>query len=250
MNACGQHTMAHIGFQGMSIKSGKLVAPALQVLLGGGIVGNGTGRIADKVIKIPSKRGPVALRKILTDFQSNSILGESFLDYYDRKGENYFYTYLKPIADSTNLVNSDFIDWGSEELYKTEVGVGECAGVVIDLVATLLLESQEKIDHAIEASKLDQFSDSIYYSYTSIVNTAKALLLTEGKKTNTQAGIISQFEEVFGGEIQLESSFSEFVYQIQKNEPTQEFALKYLNDAKLFYNKVDAFHAKSVVNEG
>ena len=250
MNACGQHTMAHIGFQGMSIKSGKLVAPALQVLLGGGIVGNGTGRIADKVIKIPSKRGPVALRKILTDFHSNSILGESFLDYYDRKGENYFYTYLKPIADSTNLVNSDFIDWGSEELYKTEVGVGECAGVVIDLVATLLLESQEKIDHAIEASKLDQFSDSIYYSYTSIVNTAKALLLTEGKKTNTQAGIISQFEEVFGGEIQLESSFSEFVYQIQKNEPTQDFALKYLNDAKLFYNKVDAFHAKSVVNEG
>ena len=31
MNSCGQHTMAHIGFQGMSIKSGNLVAPALQM---------------------------------------------------------------------------------------------------------------------------------------------------------------------------------------------------------------------------
>jgi sulfite reductase (ferredoxin) len=30
MNACGQHNMAEIGFQGMSI-NGKLVAPALQV---------------------------------------------------------------------------------------------------------------------------------------------------------------------------------------------------------------------------
>jgi sulfite reductase (ferredoxin) len=219
-------------------------------LLGGGILGNGAGRIADKVIKIPNKRGPLALRTILNDFQSNTVLGESFLEYYDRQGEMYFYNYLKPLADSSNLVDSDFIDWGSEELYKTEIGVGECAGVVIDLVATLLLESQEKIDNANEALKLEQFSDSIYYSYTSIVNTAKALLLTEGKKTNTQAGIISQFEEVFGGEIKLESSFSDFVYQIQKNEPTKEFAQSYLNDANLFYAKVDAFHSKSVVNEG
>jgi sulfite reductase (ferredoxin) len=33
--------MSEIGFQGMSINAGKLVAPALQVLLGGGILGNG-----------------------------------------------------------------------------------------------------------------------------------------------------------------------------------------------------------------
>jgi sulfite reductase (ferredoxin) len=37
MNACGQHNMAEIGFQGMSINAGKLVAPALQVLLGGNL---------------------------------------------------------------------------------------------------------------------------------------------------------------------------------------------------------------------
>jgi sulfite reductase (ferredoxin) len=55
MNACGQH-MSSIGFQGMSINSGKLVAPALQVLLGGGILGDGKGRFSDKVIKIPSRR--------------------------------------------------------------------------------------------------------------------------------------------------------------------------------------------------
>jgi sulfite reductase (ferredoxin) len=30
--------MSEIGFQGMSINAGKLVAPALQVLLGGGIL--------------------------------------------------------------------------------------------------------------------------------------------------------------------------------------------------------------------
>jgi sulfite reductase (ferredoxin) len=44
MNACGNN-MAEIGFQGMSINAGKLVAPAL---LGGGNLGNGNGRFLIK----------------------------------------------------------------------------------------------------------------------------------------------------------------------------------------------------------
>jgi len=47
MNACGQHNMANIGFQGMSVRTkDKLTAPALQVLLGGGNNGNGQGVFA------------------------------------------------------------------------------------------------------------------------------------------------------------------------------------------------------------
>lgn len=249
MNSCGQHTMAHIGFQGMTIKSGKLVAPALQVLLGGGVLGNGVGRIADKVIKIPSKKGPDALRAILNDLELNREEGEPFLAYYDRQGENHFYNLLKPLADSSNLQESDFTDWGGEEPFEMAVGVGECAGVVIDLVATLLLDSEEKLENATEALKLNQFSDSIYYAYTSLVNTAKALLLTKDKTTNTQAGIVSEFEAFFTEEIELESPFSEFVYQIQNNEPTKEFAQKYLNDAQLFYEKATELRTKILSDE-
>ncbi|MBC8111443.1 MAG: nitrite/sulfite reductase, partial [Verrucomicrobia bacterium] len=50
MNSCGQHGMATIGFHGSSLKANGKVLPALQVLLGGGTVGNGEGRIADKVL--------------------------------------------------------------------------------------------------------------------------------------------------------------------------------------------------------
>ncbi|MBI9041520.1 HEPN domain-containing protein [Lutibacter sp.] len=249
MNSCGQHSMAHIGFQGMTVKSGKLVAPALQVLLGGGVLGNGEGRVSNKVIKIPSKRGPEALRTILKDYESNVKTGESFLNYYDRHGERYFYNILKPLADTSNLVRSDFIDWGSEEQYEMAVGVGECAGVVIDLVATLLFESEEKIENATEALKLDQYSDSIYYAYTSMVNTAKALLLTEGESTNTQANIISLFETVFSEKIGLPTTFSEFVYQIQKNGPTKQFAEKYVADAQLFYAKANEYRIKNGSDE-
>lgn len=250
MNACGQHNMAEIGFQGMSIKVGKQVAPALQVLLGGGTLGDGKGRFADKVVKVPSKRGPEALRILLNDFEANSTSEEKFADYYDRQGKTYFYDLLKDLADTTNLSENDFVDWGHEKPYIKAVGVGECAGVVIDLIATLLFESEEKIDNAKSALERKAWADSIYHSYTSIVNSAKALLLSEDVKTNTQAGIISQFDELFvsTGKIELATSFRDFAYQLNENEPSEAFASKYLEDAQLFLKRVDAYRTKEVQN--
>jgi len=248
MNACGQHNMANIGYQGMSVKSGKLVAPALQILLGGGILKDGQGRVSDKVIKIPSKRGPESLRLILNDFIENAD-GKDFINYYLKQGEKYFYDFLKPLSDVTNLVDSDFIDWGSEEKYATAVGVGECAGVVIDLIATLLFDSKEKIENAKEVFAEGKLSDAIYYSYSSIVNTAKALLTAEGKKTNTHNKIIADFNEVFvaTGKIELGIDFESFIYQINQNEVSEEFTKSYLQDAEKFYTLVDQYRGKELV---
>ncbi|MBV1887689.1 MAG: HEPN domain-containing protein [Urechidicola sp.] len=251
MNSCGQHSMAEIGFQGMSIRTkDKQVAPALQVLLGGGTLGNGKGRYADKVIKIPSKRGDDALRFILNNYAQNATIQEPFLDYYDRLGENYFYELLKPLASVENLSPSDFVDWGTDKKYKKEIGVGECAGVIIDLIQTLIFESEEKIEFAAEAINERQWSDSIYHSYASIVNAAKALLLSEDKPTNTHMGIIRDFDTYFVENkiVKLPTSFSNFVYQINQNKPTEEFALKYLEDAKLFVKIIEAFREVELEN--
>ncbi|MCL7753846.1 HEPN domain-containing protein [Polaribacter sp. Z022] len=243
MNACGQHNMANIGFQGMTVRTpDKLVAPALQVLLGGGNLGDGNGVFADKVVKVPSKRGPEALRRILNDFEANSN-GKQFVEYYKEKGEKYFYDFLNDLQDVSNLTQEDFIDWGETEKYVKEIGIGECAGVVIDLIATLFFESEEKIDNAKEAFNNGVYSGSIYYTYQSIVNSAKASLLAENKKTNTHAGIISQFDELFvaTGKIELSTSFTDLIYQINKFAPTKEFAEKYINDANEFLQKVRAY---------
>jgi len=248
MNACGQHNMAEIGFQGMTIKSGKLVAPALQILLGGGTLGNGQGRFADKVLKIPSKRGPLALRKILDDFKVNALAEESFLEYYKRKEKLYFYTLLKPLSDSAELQQDDFIDWGNEKPYIKAVGIGECAGVVIDLIETLLLESEEKIENASAALRNHLHSDSIYHSYAAIVNSAKALLLSAQQKTNSHATIINQFDAVFveTKKIELPDTFATFIYQIQKNEPTAAFAKSYLNDAVWFLQQLKTYRKEEL----
>jgi sulfite reductase (ferredoxin) len=249
MNACGQHNMAEIGFQGMSINSGKLVAPALQVLLGGGNLGNGQGRFSDKVIKIPSRRGPEALRLILNDFQTNAN-GLSFLNYYDAKGEKYFYEFLKPLADVTNLTEADFVDWGNADNYVKAVGVGECAGVVIDLVATLLVEAKDKLTFSQEALNDQKWSDSIYLTYAGFVNAAKALLLAEKQKTNHHAGIIDLFDTVFveTKKIQLTTTFKELVYQIKDNEPSEAFAKHYLEQATAFFATIEEYREKDLAN--
>ncbi|MEO1713175.1 MAG: nitrite/sulfite reductase, partial [Bacteroidota bacterium] len=62
MNACGQHMAAQIGFHGSSIKKKPLVIPAMQIVLGGGVAPDGRGFIAEKIIKLPTKRVPQALR--------------------------------------------------------------------------------------------------------------------------------------------------------------------------------------------
>jgi len=251
MNACGQHNMAQIGFQGMSIRTkDKRVAPAVQVLLGGGTLGNGEGRFADKVIKIPAKRGPQALRFILDDFRTNKINGESFLDYYDKKGERYFYDFLVPLSNTDDLMDSDFIDWGNTDNYVQEIGIGECAGVVIDLVQTLMMEAKEKLDLAKDSFEDQKWADAIYNTYTALVNGAKALLLSENVNTNTHANIISQFDDIYinSGKIDLASSFTDLVYQINKNKPTKSFAKKYAEQSILFFETVESYRAKELVS--
>ena len=76
-----------------------------------------------------------------------------------------------------------------------------------------------------------------------MVNSAKASLLSANKKTNTHASIIAQFDELFvtSEKIELGTSFSEFIYQINKFAPTEDFAKKYINDASIFLEKVRAY---------
>jgi sulfite reductase (ferredoxin) len=245
MNSCGQHGLAEIGFHGSSVKANGKVVPAVQVMLGGGTVGDGVGRVAERVIKVPSKRAPQVLHGILNDFKANSATEESFHTYYDRQGKDYFYQLLKPIADLTTLQNNEFVDWGHEETFETAIGVGECAGVIIDLVATLLLEAEEKLAWALQAFNKQAYADSIYHAYSALVSAAKSLLLDKGINSSTQVGVIREFDNHFveSGEINLPTTFTDLVLQINKNEPSLAFATQYLDEAKGFLQQIKEIRA-------
>ncbi|MGF7037156.1 nitrite reductase [Mucilaginibacter lappiensis] len=242
MNSCGQHGLAHIGFHGSSLKAGTRVLPSVQVMLGGGTVGDGVGRAADRVIKVPSKRATDVLRALLDDYKELSTENETYHAYYDRQGKDYFYRLLKPLADLTTLTDEEFVDWGHQETYVSAIGVGECAGVIIDLVATLLYESEEKLGWANQSFQAGAWSDAIYHSYNVLLSSAKALLLDKSVSTSTQAAVIREFDAnyVDKGEFDIQGSFNDLVLQINQHEPSAEFAAAYLAQATEFLDKSKA----------
>jgi sulfite reductase (ferredoxin) len=250
MNSCGQHGMASIGFHGSSLKAKGQVVPALQVLIGGGVLGSGNGRIADKVIKVPSKRGPDVLRLVLNDYKTNAG-NESFLNYSQQRGERYYYDLLKPLASLETLQAEDYIDWGQQEKFATAIGVGECAGVMIDLVATLILEAEEKIMASEEGLINNKWADGIYNAYSAQVHTAKALLLQQGVQCNTQHGILNDFDKHFTekGLYTDSGSFKATVMRMNDAAPSEEFANEYLHQAKEFIEFAKTFREQAVMAE-
>lgn len=251
MNSCGQHGMASIGFHGSSLKAKGQILPALQVLIGGGVLGGGAGRVADKVLKVPSKRGPDVLRSLLNDYKANGRVQETYLSYTERQGEKYFYELLKPLASLETLQAEDYIDWGQEEKFATAIGVGECAGVMIDLVATLILEAEEKLSNAEECLSNKAWADGIYHAYAGFIHTAKALLLQNGVQCNTQHGILNDFDKHFAekGLSVGAGSFKEMVLQINKQEPSEAFANEYLERAKEFASWAKQYREQAVLAE-
>ncbi|WP_128544014.1 HEPN domain-containing protein [Larkinella soli] len=252
MNGCGQHSVANIGFHSSSVKNGALVLPALQVLLGGGFNGKGEGLIGDKVIKVPTKRGPEALRVLLNDFDANAFDGEYYSDYYARQGKNYFYTLLKPLADLKTLSQEDYSDWDHTEQFVTEIGVGECAGVMIDLVATTLTEAEDKLNWAQEALAESRWADAIYHAYNVFITSAKAALMTKEVSTNTQHGIVNDFDKNFIGEgfHTGEGEFKTLVFSISKNEPSEDFARVFVEKADRFLIGIRAYRERQIELEG
>ncbi len=248
MNSCGQHMIANIGFHGSSIKNGEFIIPALQVVIGGGVDESGKGFIADKVIKLPTKRIPEAVRVLLHDYEQNSNEGEYFNDFYQRRGKIYFYDLLKHLADLTTLNPTDYIDWGHNDKFIPEIGVGECAGVSYDMVSTIVGDAEERLAFAKEGLEEGKFADSIYNSYSGLVIGAKALLLSKEIACNTHNKIISDFNNHYykTGEFKLDQDFESLVLQINKNEPSEGFAHQYFDEASDFLAKLHEVRSKQV----
>ncbi|WP_421976728.1 HEPN domain-containing protein [Roseivirga seohaensis] len=250
MNACGQHMAANIGFHGSSIKNGALVIPAMQVVIGGGISPKGEGFIAEKVVKVPTKKIPLALSFILHEFEEKANEGEYFNDFYQRLGKLHFYHLLKPLTDVQALEASDYVDWGKSESFSPEIGVGECASVTLDVIQTVIEEAKERLDWSKEGLEEGIYADAIYNSYNAFVIAAKALLLSEDISCNTQIGILQSFDQTFQNKalFQFESSFEDFVLQINKNEPSEEFANSFYNAAEQFLIKANTYRSQQLAD--
>jgi sulfite reductase (ferredoxin) len=244
MNSCGQHMIAQIGFSGSSLRVGERIAPAMQVVLGGGVDPDGSGYIAEKVIKVPTRKIPDALRTILEDYATNGENGEYFNSYFRKQGKRYFYDILKDLGSKDSITNEDYIDWGDEADYVQEIGVGECAGVSYDMVSTIVNDANIKLEEAKEALESEGYKEAAYYTYTGLVIGAKALLLSIDVACNTQIAILKDFDEhlIKKHDFKLKGgSIEQLALQIKMTKPTASFAKEFVQQLEVFLADVRKF---------
>jgi sulfite reductase beta subunit-like hemoprotein len=127
-NGCGQHHIAGIGFQGSIRKLGGRAVPQYFVLVGGGPTADGVtfGRLA---AKIPARRAPVALERLIGLYQQDRRHDESPTAFFQRIGlaeVKAAIADLEPLTEDT-AQPEDFIDLGETTAFSPEVMDGECA---------------------------------------------------------------------------------------------------------------------------
>tara|TARA_B100001123_G_scaffold177634_1_gene203677 strand:+ start:6723 stop:8483 length:1761 start_codon:yes stop_codon:yes gene_type:complete len=129
-NGCGQHHIADIGFHGAAAKGPGGQVPAYELFLGGSF-DNGDTRIGQRVkTKIPAKRVPEALTKIISQYKIDRTDNELFKDYVVRVGAENIEPILEEFKEIPELNKESldyYIDWTKTAKYQLERGEGECA---------------------------------------------------------------------------------------------------------------------------
>ena len=129
-NGCGQHHVADIGFHGAAAKGPGGQVPAYELFLGGGFE-NGDTRIGLRAkTKVPAKRMPDALRKVLDFYKAERNDDEIFRDFTARVGAESFEPLLAEFKEIPELNRESldmYIDWDKTVKYVVERGEGECA---------------------------------------------------------------------------------------------------------------------------
>jgi sulfite reductase beta subunit-like hemoprotein len=127
-NGCGQHHVAAIGFQGSARKVGGRAVPQYFVLVGGGVGADGArfGRLA---AKIPARRVPQALDRLVALWREERREGEDASAFFARVEPARARAALADLAELAEgeLAPQDVVDLGESAEFRPETGEGECA---------------------------------------------------------------------------------------------------------------------------
>jgi sulfite reductase beta subunit-like hemoprotein len=125
-NGCSQHHLAAIGLQGSARRVGDRAAPQYFVLVGGGVDADGArfGRLAAKV---PARRVPEALHRLVRLWEAERAPGEAPGPFLARSLDR-AKALLAPLEPLDTAAGSeDFVEPGASAPFQPAVEAGECA---------------------------------------------------------------------------------------------------------------------------
>jgi sulfite reductase beta subunit-like hemoprotein len=127
-NSCGQHHVAALGFHGTLRRVDGKTIPEYQLHLGGGIGVDGAvfGR---QVVKVPARRIPQAVTRLLELYREKRQEGEEALAFFRRVDEKDVKSALADLTDfdPATAKPEEYLDHGDEQPFVVAIGQGECA---------------------------------------------------------------------------------------------------------------------------
>ncbi len=130
-NACGHHHVASIGLYGASRRINGRQVPCYQLLLGGGVAA-GTATFGRPVLRVPARRAPEAILRLINHYRSRRAEGQGFDAWWRADPDGHATTVAALLSDLVDLPPFEtspelYFDWGDEAEFKVQVGQGECA---------------------------------------------------------------------------------------------------------------------------
>lgn len=239
-NACAQHQLASIGFQGVGKKVGPHTAPLYEVHLGGSNTGIGL-----TILKIPAKRLPETVKFLVDWYRRDRQPAESFRQFVSRTGKPKLREALIPFSllPSYQEDRSFYMDWGDDKDFTTEdLGPGECAGGAYEMMEGFLFEADQETHLATIMAEKGLTGHAVNKAYRAVVAASKALLVLEGVDSSIDAEILSEAETRLVAKEVLPKNFTgvaERMRDLGSNIPSLEFARERIAYAKSY---IEASH--------
>jgi sulfite reductase beta subunit-like hemoprotein len=126
-NGCSRHHLAAVGLQGSARRAGDAAAPWYVVLVGGGVGPEGA-RFARPAAKVPARRAPEALERLVRLWREEAAPGEAAGDFLARAFDR-VQAVLAPLEGFAGGAPAaeDLVDPGTDVPFRADVQAGECA---------------------------------------------------------------------------------------------------------------------------
>lgn len=195
-NSCGHHHIAGIGLHGVGKKVHGKLAPHYQLHLGGG-VSAGRSVIGSSKLKIPAKNIPSAIIEIVKAYREHRQGAEEFNQFVERFGREALSARLEKFIQipTPQEAPEHYQDYNSDQDFSLDdLGPGECAGTVIDMIEHYLRTGSQSVEKASAALLHQQPAEAIDQIKQAIMVCCRALLIPFGVDSPHEDQILKEFQ--------------------------------------------------------
>jgi sulfite reductase (ferredoxin) len=251
-NSCGHHHIAGIGFHGVGKKVNGKLTPHYQLHLGGQVNAE-TSALGRSKLKVPAKNIPAATMELIRLFREDRLEGEGFNPFVERVGREALCAKLERFTQIPGLTEGPeyYRDWKDDRDFSLDdLGPGECAGTVIDMIEHYLRTGNQSLEKAALSFSRGQYEETITVIKSGVMVTCRALLIPFGVDSPHEEEILKEFQHKVVEQGIVTERFEHFTEELGKwarfdlqpdaVQETLEVANAFIHECKEAYDRLDA----------